>query len=57
MQKINFKNNEIELSRLGLGCMRMSMFEKNDKDSIDTIHTALDSGINFLNTGDFYGAE
>src|ERR1043165_6712602 len=48
------------VSKLGLGCMRMSPVwggPKNDEgESIATIHMALDSGINFLNTGDFYGS-
>jgi aryl-alcohol dehydrogenase-like predicted oxidoreductase len=51
-----FSNEKLGLSRLGLGCMRMSMSVKSRrKESIRTIHEALDSGINFLNTGDFYG--
>lgn len=48
------------VSKLGLGCMRMSSIwggsKPDEKESIATIHEALDSGINFLNTGDFYGA-
>lgn len=48
------------VSNLGLGCMRMSSIwggpTPDTKESIATIHEALDNGINFLNTGDFYGA-
>jgi aryl-alcohol dehydrogenase-like predicted oxidoreductase len=48
------------VSRLGLGCMRMSSIwggpTPDETESIATIREALDSGINFLNTGDFYGA-
>lgn len=48
------------VSKLGLGCMRMSSIwggpTPDETESIATIHKALDSGINFLNTGDFYGA-
>ena len=48
------------VSKLGLGCMRMSSIwggpTPNETESIATIHEALDHGINFLNTGDFYGA-
>ena len=48
------------VSRLGLGCMRMSSIwgspTPDETESIATIHEALDQGINFLNTGDFYGA-
>ncbi len=48
------------VSKLGLGCMRMSSVwggpTPSETESIATIHEALDSGINFLNTGDFYGA-
>jgi len=43
-----------------LGCMRMSAIwggpVNDESESIATIHAALDQGINFLNTGDFYGS-
>jgi aryl-alcohol dehydrogenase-like predicted oxidoreductase len=46
-----------EVSRLGLGCMGMSDLygPADEAESIATIHAALDSGINLLDTGDFYG--
>jgi aryl-alcohol dehydrogenase-like predicted oxidoreductase len=60
IQKIQLGQNGPEVSKLGLGCMRMSSIwgspTPDEKESIATIHQALDNGINFLNTGDFYGA-
>ncbi len=60
ISKIHLGNNGPLVSKLGLGCMRMSSVwgsKANDEnESIATIQAALDSGINFLNTGDFYGA-
>jgi aryl-alcohol dehydrogenase-like predicted oxidoreductase len=46
-----------QVSALGLGCMGMSgMYGASDDAlSINTIHAALDAGINLLDTGDFYG--
>src|ERR1700738_3495356 len=46
-----------ETSTLGLGCMGMSDFygPADRKESIATIHAALEAGVTLLDTGDFYG--
>ncbi|AKD56621.1 aldo/keto reductase [Spirosoma radiotolerans] len=58
--KIHLGQNGPLVSKLGLGCMRMSSIwggpTPDETEGIATIHEALDHGINFLNTGDFYGA-
>ena len=43
---------------LALGCMGMSDFygPADEKESIATIHAALDAGVDLLDTGDYYGA-
>jgi aryl-alcohol dehydrogenase-like predicted oxidoreductase len=60
IEKIQLSKNGPLVSKLGLGCMRMSSVwggpTPDETESIATIQQALDSGINFLNTGDFYGA-
>lgn len=60
VQKITLGKNGPQVSKLGLGCMRMSSVwggpTADENESVATIQAALDNGINFINTGDFYGA-
>jgi aryl-alcohol dehydrogenase-like predicted oxidoreductase len=59
MQKRRLGNN-LEVSALGLGCMGMSASygtaeERDERESIATIHRAIDLGVTFLDTAEVYG--
>ena len=51
-------NSTIKVNRIGLGCMGMSEFygSFNEAESINTLHKAIDLGVNFFDTADMYGS-
>jgi aryl-alcohol dehydrogenase-like predicted oxidoreductase len=57
MLKRRLGKNGPEVSAIGLGCMSMSGVygQADEKESIRTIEKALDWGVDFLDTADFYG--
>src|SRR5579883_2833735 len=57
MEYRSLGQSQEQLSAIGLGCMGMSEFygPGDEQESINTIHRALDLGMNFLDTADVYG--
>ncbi|OPJ55114.1 aldo/keto reductase [Clostridium chromiireducens] len=53
MKNINIRNSGIQVSAVGLGCMRMSGIEKSEAEKV--IKTSLEEGINFFDHADIYG--
>ncbi len=51
MKKRMLGSTQLEISEIGLGCMSLGT---NENEAIQTIHAALDSGINYLDTADLY---
>ena len=58
MQKRKLGNSNLEVSALGLGCMRMSYGDSpvgDKQEMIAFLHAAVDRGITFFDTAEVYG--
>ena len=58
MQKRKLGNSNLEVSALGLGCMRMSFGDypvEDKQEMIAFLHAAVDRGITFFDTAEVYG--
>jgi aryl-alcohol dehydrogenase-like predicted oxidoreductase len=60
MQKRKLGNSGLEVSTIGLGCMGMSFAygtpeERDERESIATIHRAMELGVTFFDTAEAYG--
>ena len=56
MQKVQFGSTGFETSRLGVGLSEIGSFELSDQaQATNVLNTALDNGINFLDTSACYG--
>jgi aryl-alcohol dehydrogenase-like predicted oxidoreductase len=58
MQERKLGNSNLEVSALGLGCMRMSHDESpipDKQEMISFLHAAVDRGITFFDTAEVYG--
>jgi len=58
MQKRRLGSSKLEVSALGLGCMRMSFVDSpvgDKQEMIAFLHSAVDRGITFFDTAEVYG--
>ena len=60
MQKRKLGKSNLEVSAIGLGCMGMSFAygipeERDERESIATIHRAIELGVTFFDTAEVYG--
>jgi aryl-alcohol dehydrogenase-like predicted oxidoreductase len=58
MQKRKLGNSNLEVSALGLGCMRMSFGDSpvgDKQEMISFLHSAVERGITFFDTAEVYG--
>ena len=58
MQKRTLENSTLEVSALGLGCMRMSFGDSpvgDKQEMISFLHQAVERGITFFDTAEVYG--
>jgi aryl-alcohol dehydrogenase-like predicted oxidoreductase len=57
MQKRKLGNSNLEVSALGLGCMRMSFGDTptDKQEMIDLLHKSVERGITFFDTAEVYG--
>lgn len=57
MKKRTIGKSDLKVFPIGLGAMGMSEFygKTDEKQSIKTLHKALDIGVNFIDTADVYG--
>ncbi len=57
MEKRKLGNSGLEVSALGLGCMRMSFGDKptDKQEMIDFLHKAVERGVTFFDTAEVYG--
>ena len=56
--RLTLGHSDLVVRPIGLGCMGMSQFygDADDRQSVDTLRSAIDLGVDFLDTSDIYGA-